>query len=83
MRCHCLARLLRPHTHNCLAAYGWLQEPGRAARYWVSVEDDPYLFFQTRAEARDFFRAASARLRSRTSRFTAEHKRTLAALAGA
>jgi hypothetical protein len=49
----------------------------------VSVQSDPYLFFQTKHEARDFYRLASARLRKGAARrFTIEHKKTLAALAG-
>jgi hypothetical protein len=84
MRCHCIARLINPHTRRCEAAYGWIQQAGEPGRYWVSVESDPYLFFQTRAEAREFYRLASHRLRTHAARrHTIEHKKTLAALAGA
>jgi hypothetical protein len=81
MRCQCYGRLINLRTNVVVAAYGWLKEPEQHGKYWVSIEDDPYLYFNTKREARAFFEIASERLRTR-KRFQMEHRRTLAALAG-
>jgi hypothetical protein len=83
MRCRAIGRLLNS-SRRCVAAWGVLRESKNApCVYWVSVETDPYLFFNNKEQAKTFYEEACARLRSRPRRFTAEHKRTLAVLAGA
>ncbi|MBO0719197.1 MAG: hypothetical protein J2P41_00110, partial [Blastocatellia bacterium] len=64
LRCHAIARLVNPHNHKCVAAYGWLRN-NQQIRYWVSIESDPHLFFSNIDDAREFYRMASGRLRAR------------------
>lgn len=62
MRARCLDRLLTPHTHICLAAYGWIQEEKASPRnYWVRIEGVTHNF-SSEPEAREFYETITAPL---------------------
>lgn len=58
MRAVCFYRLRNPESRRIEAAYGWIKEnDSLPACYWVSVDSNPYQFFNSLEEAQAYFEA--------------------------